>query len=110
MAVPGDTVGNYGAALAMLAEQATYLYSEGTRYWFSVSASVTRLARERAERLKDRPDYAWEEILRRLREHGARVRGMFARVQIGPEKTDDIPDEPGRPASDHAPGVPAHPP
>ena len=94
MAVPGDTVGNYGAALAMLAEQATYLYSEGTRYWFSVSASVTRLARERAERLKDRPDYAWEEILRRLREHGARVRGMFARVQIGPEKTDDIPDEP----------------
>lgn len=93
MAAPGDTVGNFGSALALLSEQSTYLYSEGTRYWFSVSASVARLARERADRLKDRPDDTWEEILRRLRSRESSVRGMFARVQIGPEGHDDIPDE-----------------
>ena len=93
MAVPGDTVGNYGVALALLSEQATFLYSEGTRYWYAAQASIARMARERADRLKERPDEAWEEILRRLRSKEASARGMFARVQIGPEKSDDIPDE-----------------
>jgi predicted AAA+ superfamily ATPase len=93
MATPGDTVGNYGSALALLSEQATYLYNEGSRYWFSVTASVARLAREGAERLKDSPYQTWEEVLRRLREREA-SRGMFAKIPlIGPDKSDDIPDD-----------------
>ncbi len=31
MATPGDAVGNFGSALHMLSEQATYLYNEGSR-------------------------------------------------------------------------------
>ena len=52
------------------------------------------MAREHADRLKDRPEETWAEILRRLRHASGPVRGMFARVQIGPERSDDIPDEP----------------
>jgi len=93
MAVPGDTVGNYGGALALLSEQTTFLYSEGSRYWYAAQPSIQRMAREQADRLKERPDDAWQEILDRLRSKEASVRGMFARVQIGPERSDDIPDE-----------------
>ena len=56
VAVPGDTVGNFGSALHLLSDQATYLYSDGARYWYDTQASVARLAREHADRLRDRPD------------------------------------------------------
>jgi predicted AAA+ superfamily ATPase len=94
IATPGDTVGNFGSALHLLSEQATYLYSEGARYWYATSASVARMAREQADRLKERPEETWEEILRRLRTRESSVRGMFARVQVGPERSEEIPDEP----------------
>jgi predicted AAA+ superfamily ATPase len=94
MATPGDTVGNFGNALHLLSEQATYLYSEGARYWYATSASVARMAREQADRLKERPEETWEEILRRLRALESSARGMFARVQIGPETSAEIPDDP----------------
>ncbi|HEX3960596.1 MAG TPA: Swt1 family HEPN domain-containing protein [Trebonia sp.] len=93
IATPGDTIGNFANALSLLSDQATYLYSEGARYWYSVSASVQKMARERADRLKDRPEETWAEILDRLRAREMSVRGMFTRVQAGPERSDDIPDE-----------------
>jgi predicted AAA+ superfamily ATPase len=94
VATPGDTVGNFGSALHMLSDQATYLYNDGARYWYATQASVTRLAREHADRLRERPDETWEEILRRLRSREASTRGMFARVQIGPETSAEVADEP----------------
>lgn len=94
VAVPGDTVGNFGSALHLLADRATYLYSDGDRYWYDVAASVTRIARDYADRLRDRPDDVWAEIIRRLTEHEMRARGAFARVHIGSEDTGDIPDDP----------------
>ena len=94
IATPGDTIGNFANALSLLSDQATYLYSEGARYWYATAASVQKMAREHADRLKDRPEETWAEILRRLRAASGPVRGMFARVQVGPERSDDIPDEP----------------
>jgi predicted AAA+ superfamily ATPase len=94
MATPGDAVGNFGSALHLLAEQATYLYNEGARYWYDVQASVNRMAEDQADRLTDRPEETWEEILRRLRSREAPVRGMFARVQAGPENSGEIADDP----------------
>ncbi|MGH3166281.1 MAG: Swt1 family HEPN domain-containing protein [Trebonia sp.] len=94
MATPGDTVGNFGSVLHLLSEQTTYLYSEGARYWYSVSASVVRMAREQADRLKERPEETWAEILRRLRARESSSRGMFAKIQIGPDRSEEIPDEP----------------
>ena len=52
------------------------------------------MAREHADRLRERPEETWEEILDRLRAREQPVRGMFARVQIGPEHSEDIPEEP----------------
>jgi hypothetical protein len=94
MATPGDAVGNFGSALHLLAEQATYLYNEGARYWYDTHASVNRMAEDQADRLKDRPEETWEEILRRLRTRETPVRGMFARVQAGPEDSGEVADDP----------------
>jgi predicted AAA+ superfamily ATPase len=93
IATPGDTIGNFANALSLLSDQATYLYAEGARYWYAPQASIARMAREHADRLKERPEETWEEILRRLRARETSTRGMFARVQVGPERSDDIPDE-----------------
>jgi predicted AAA+ superfamily ATPase len=93
IATPGDTIGNFANALSLLSDQATYLYSEGARYWYATAASVQKMAREHADRLKDRPEETWAEILDRLRARETSVRGMFTRVQVGPERSDDIPDE-----------------
>jgi len=92
IATPGDTIGNFANALSLLSDQATYLYSEGARYWYDTAASVQKMARERADRLKDRPEETWAEIVRRLSPERA-TRGMFAQVRIGPERSDDLPDE-----------------
>jgi predicted AAA+ superfamily ATPase len=94
IATPGDTIGNFANALSLLSDQATYLYSEGARYWYSTAASIQKMAREHADRLKDHPEETWAEILDRLKAREQPVRGMFARVQTGPERSEDIPDEP----------------
>jgi predicted AAA+ superfamily ATPase len=94
MATPGDAVGNFGSALHLLSEQATYLYNEGARYWYDTHASVNRMAEDQADRLKERPEETWAEILDRLRGKELSARGMFARVQICPDRSAEIPDEP----------------
>jgi predicted AAA+ superfamily ATPase len=93
-AVPGDTVGNFGSALHLLSDRTTYLYSDGDRYWYDTQASVGRIARDYADRLRERPEDVWAEIVGRLTEHEMRSRGAFARVHVGSEDTGDIPDDP----------------
>lgn len=43
VAVPGDTVGNLGSALHLLSDRATYLYSDGDRYWYDTQATIGRV-------------------------------------------------------------------
>jgi predicted AAA+ superfamily ATPase len=112
MATPGDTVGYFGNALHLLSDQATYLYSDTSRYWYATQATVAKMARDYADRLREHPDDVSEEILRRLRgrETDRASRGMFARVQVGPENSAAIDDEPAvrlvilRPEQTHARG------
>ena len=94
VAVPGDTVGNFGSALHLLSDRTTYLYDEGDRYWYDTQATIGRVARDYADRLRDRPDEVWAEIVRRIAEHELRARGAFARVHVGSEDTGDIRDDP----------------
>ena len=62
---PGETPATFGDALRRLTDQATYLYVDGQRYWFSLQPSVTRLAQDRAaSHFTD--DDVDEEIRRRL--------------------------------------------
>ena len=39
---PGETSGTFGDALRKLADQATYLYVDGSRYWYSCCHSWSR--------------------------------------------------------------------
>ncbi len=93
VAIPGDVVGNFGSALEVLGQRATYLYNDGQRYWFDTQPSVGRLAGDMADRLRERPDEVWVEIIRRLRPTDARNRGAFAGVHVAPDTGADIPDE-----------------
>jgi len=93
VAIPGDTIGNFGSALDLLSQRATYLYADGQRYWFDTQASVTRTAADYADRLRDKPEQVWLEIVSRLRANENRNRGAFSGVHIAPDGSADIPDE-----------------
>ena len=86
---PGESVATFGDALRRLTDQATHLYVDGSRYWFSTQPSVTRLAQDRAEQ-QDR-DKVSDEIIRRLR--ADKQRGEFDGCHIAPDSSADVPDE-----------------
>jgi predicted AAA+ superfamily ATPase len=89
---PGETSSTFGDALRKLSDQATYLYVDGNRYWYSTQPSVNRMAEERAERYHAEEVAA--EIAVRLRTE-AKSRGeSFAKVQACPANAGDVPDEP----------------
>jgi hypothetical protein len=88
---PGETSGTFGDALRKLADQATYLYVDGSRYWYATQPSVNRLAEERAERYH--AEDVSEEIRRRLAEE-AKHRGDFSKVHVCPASSGDVVDEP----------------
>ncbi|MGI8424432.1 MAG: DUF499 domain-containing protein [Chloroflexota bacterium] len=90
-AQPGESVAIFGDALRRLTDQATFLYVDGGRYWYSTQPSVARLAQDRAEQQSD--DAVREEIVRRLKEEQAR-RGDFVKVHPCPASSSDVPDEP----------------
>jgi predicted AAA+ superfamily ATPase len=94
VAVPGDVPGNFGSALHLLGDRATYLYGEGGRWWYDTQESVTRTARDLADRLRDKPEEAWATIVDRLRKRETRNPGDFVRVHAGFEATGDVPDDP----------------
>jgi hypothetical protein len=88
---PGETSGTFGDALRKLADQATYLYVDGSRYWYATQPSVNRMAEERAERYHS--EDVTEEIRKRLAEE-AKHRGDFSKVHVSPVGSSDVVDEP----------------
>jgi len=89
---PGEPVAVFGDALRRLANQATYLYHDGTRYWYATQPTVTKLAEDRAEELKREPDKVYREIEERLRQ-SLRDRGDFYGVHPFPQSGSDVPDQ-----------------
>ncbi|MBM7500903.1 putative AAA+ superfamily ATPase/ribulose bisphosphate carboxylase small subunit [Brachybacterium muris] len=90
-AIPGDTLGNYGSAVELLAQRSTYFYEEQGHYWFDTQPSVTKTANDYAERLREDVETVWNEISRRLQGE-EKSRGVFDRVHIAPSSSADIPD------------------
>jgi len=88
---PGESVATFGDSLRRLTDQATHLYVDGSRYWYSTQPSVARLAQDRAT--QQDPEKVLEEIKGLLRAE-QRTRGDFARVHACPASSGDIPDEP----------------
>jgi len=91
-AMPGEAVPIFGDAMRRLAAQATYLYQDGTRYWYSTQPTVAKLARDRANHLLRDPDKVVHEIEQRLRADVAQ-RGEFERIVVMPNTGADVPDE-----------------
>ena len=90
--MPGESPSVFGDALRRLAATATYLYHDGTHYWYDTQPTVTKMAEDRAEQLSRDPDKAAMELEQRLREH-ARAKGSFPRVHLLPRSGADIPDD-----------------
>ncbi|GAA6734005.1 Swt1 family HEPN domain-containing protein [Thermus oshimai] len=91
-AMPGESPAVFGDALRRLAAQATYLYQDGTHFWYDTQPTVTKLAEDRAGALRREPDKVFEELERRLRE-AFRERGPFAKVHLFPRTGADVPDD-----------------
>ncbi len=90
--MPGESPAIFGDALRRLAGNATYLYQDGPRFWYSVQPTVTKLAEDRAEQFKRDPDAVIRELDNRLRAD-LRKPGDFSRIHPLPRSGQDVPDE-----------------
>ncbi|MGI8782616.1 MAG: Swt1 family HEPN domain-containing protein [Acidobacteriota bacterium] len=90
--MPGESPAVFGDALRRLAGAATYLYQDGTRYWYSTQPTVTKLAEDRAEQLKREPEKIVHELDRRLR-IDLRKTGDFKRIHPMPHSGQEVPDD-----------------
>ena len=90
--MPGETAPVFGDALRRLSAAATYLYHDGTRYWYSTQPTVTKLAEDRAEQLTRNPDKVVHELDKRVRAD-VRNTGDFPRVHALPPSGYDVPDD-----------------
>ena len=89
VAMPGDSIGNFGSSLQVLSDQATYLYSDAQRYWFDRQPSLNRKVTERAELLH--LEEVWNEVVERLRRTTG-VAPEFTKNVIAPLSTADLPE------------------
>ena len=90
--MPGEPPAIYGDALRRLASAATFLYQDGSRFWYATQPTVTKLADDRAEQLKRNPDAVAQELEARLRTDLNRT-GDFGRIHAVPRSGADVPDD-----------------
>jgi predicted AAA+ superfamily ATPase len=90
--MPGESAAVFGDALRRLSTAATYLYHDGTRYWYSTQPTVTKMAEDRAEQLTRDPDKVVQELDKRVRAD-VRKTGDFPRVHALPQSSQDVPDD-----------------
>ncbi len=90
--MPGESPAVFGDALRRLAAAATYLYQDGSRFWYATQPTVTKLAEDRAEQLKRDPDKVAQELDDRLRAD-LRSIGDFSRIHPLPRSSADVPDD-----------------
>ena len=92
---PGERAAVFGDALRRLTNNAKFMHSDMGRYWYSTSASMNRLATDRASQIDDA--VVVNAINDGLNTYigGIGDRGHFDTVQTAPGTSADIPDEPG---------------
>ena len=90
VAMPGDTVGNFGSSLQMLSDRASYLFSEGERFWYDLQPSLNRTVNERAANLHD--EDIWAEVVARLKQAGSNAGADIASTIVAPEDSSDVPE------------------
>lgn len=90
--MPGEPPAQFADGLRRLSQSATYLYTEGSRYWYSVQPTVTKLADDRAEQLKQDVDKVHTEVRKRLTADLGMM-GDFNRIHTMPSSDVDVPDD-----------------
>lgn len=92
---PGERPAIFGDALRRLTNQAKFMHSDLGRYWYSMPASLNRIAADRAGQFEKA--LVLMEIDKALVTYinGLGDRGHFDTVQVAPGSSFDVPDEPG---------------
>lgn len=85
---PGENISIFKDALASLTHRLTYLYYQGSRYWYDSHPNLRKTVEDRASKLDE--DEVFAEISRRL--HAFKDKGDFAGVHISP-KSEEVPDD-----------------
>ncbi|MFP4384574.1 MAG: DUF499 domain-containing protein [Spirochaetia bacterium] len=88
---PGEYPATFGDALRRLSDNATFLYVDNKRFWYSTQPTVRKLAEDRAGEI-DTYD-VWEEIRNRVSINIA-GKGDFEKIHCMPNGGADIADEP----------------
>lgn len=92
---PGERAPIFSDALRRLTNQAKFMHSDLGRYWYSMSASLNRIAADRAGQLEEA--LVLMEIDKALGTYinGLGDRGHFDAIQVAPGNSSDVPDEAG---------------
>ena len=93
---PGEKPAVFGDALRRLGNRARFMHGDLGRYWYSMSASLNRVAADRAEQVEEALVLVEIDKLLAAYINGLGDRGHFDAVQVAPGSSADVPDEAGR--------------
>ena len=92
---PGERPAIFGDALRRLTNQAKFMHADLGRYWYSMSASLNRIAADKAAQIEAAlVDVRIDEELKKY-VNGLADRGHFDAVQVAPASSAEVPDEAG---------------
>ena len=89
--LPGESPSIFSDALRRLSTSATFLYQDGNRYWYGTQPTVAKLAQDRADNLKGRPEAIQGELERRMQALAQSTK-YFAGVHVMPQDSAEIQD------------------
>jgi len=92
---PGERPAIFGDALRRLANNARFMHGDLGRYWYSMSASLNRLAADRGGQIEEPLVVLEIDKALAIYINGLGDRGYFDAVQVSPSSSADVPDEPG---------------
>lgn len=92
---PGERPAIFGDALRRLTNQSKFMHADLGRYWYSMSASLNRIAADRAGQIETA--LVMLTIDKELNKYvsGLVDRGHFDAVQVAPASSSEVPDEAG---------------
>lgn len=92
---PGERPMIFGDALRRLTNHAKFMHADLGRYWYSMSASLNRIAADKAAQIEAAlVDVTIDSELRKY-VNGLADRGHFDAVQVAPASSAEVPDDAG---------------
>jgi predicted AAA+ superfamily ATPase len=92
---PGERPSIFGDALRRLTNQAKFMHADLGRYWYSMSASLNRIAADKAAQIETALVLMTIDSELSKYVNGLADRGHFDAVQVAPASSAEVPDEAG---------------